>query len=1365
MPTTPTLQLLAYYATDPANIATGIAAANSLSMGDPNTAGTNANKAVTNANDLSAYFASLFAPILTNPGNATLASGSFYSYTIVSSATSDYLVSTTTYGATGLPSGVTRTGATISGTLPTVSTPTNYSITLSAANGSLTGSTSFTLTINPPPPVISSGTTATGTVAVNGTLYTITASNTPTGYSVFSGTLPSGTLLSGANVSGTPTTAGTYNATLMASNGAGNDTVAVVFTIGKGSQAITSFGSSPALVVGGTTTVSATGGASGNPVTFTSTTPSVCSVAGSTVTGLTAGTCTIAANQASSTNYNAAPQVTLGITGGPGSQTITFGTAPTIVFGGSGTVSATGGASGNPVTFTSTTPGTCSVSGLNGSTVTGVAAGTCTIAANQASSTNYNAAPQVTQSFAIGQASQTITFGTAPVIVYGSSGLVSATSNGSSNPVTFTSTTPSVCTVSGLNGSTVTGVAAGTCTVAADQASTANYSAAPQVTQSFTISQASQTITFGAAPTLVVGGSGTVSATGGTSGNPVTFTSTTPLVCTVSGTNGSTVTGLAAISSGVCIIAANQAGNTNYTAATQVTQSITVTLLPPVARGVTMQVLLNMPTTFDLATRITGYGVAGVSIVAAPTHGTVTANGTQVTYTPTHNYFGSDTFSYVASNAGGSSPPANVVVIISGRPDPTKDAVVVGLLAAQTDAAQRFSRAQMSNFQQRMESLHRRGGDGIKVGSGLGADGSRTNMAQATAVPARQYLDVSNADPSSNSSFLRVAAAPDVSGLPDFAEGGGWLKSARLASNFVSLLTTQSLDLSTSDEGAGGYAGATGTNGGAHFWTQGIVNFGNREANGDRNALDFTTSGISVGADRRFSDQWLMGVGFGFARDKTKIGNDGSHSRARGSSVAVYGSYQPRERVFVDALIGYGSLKFETQRYVAVTNNYATGNRDGYQVFGSLATGYEHRDEGVLVSPYARLDYSADHLKQSTETGAGAYALTYFSQVTPSVQGALGVRAESAHETDFGSAIPHIRVEYRHDFQGERQASIAYADLINGPRYALSTGAIVRNALVLGIGNDIVMRGGLSISIDYQLLRASSSKDRSQSIGVKISQVLGQRGGLSRPPLGIQVDAGFMFDDNVTRAKEPADKYADRLYSLNLSKVLTFPVTEHGRVLLTGSLGGEKSDRYDGLSRVIGGIQGEYQYRHSAEFSSPTLAIFAKAFADQFESDLRDGYRYSSGFSIRQPVTDRIHLFGALAHNERNSKSAVFDTHDNSVRLNLDYATTQASTLYLGGEFRRGDIVSTGSASLENIDTAKVFVQDDAFPGGQLFSYRFEGKTVITTVGYNMGFGARDSLDFSWRRIRSTADWRAAYATSASSYIANQFTAVYLVTF
>ncbi len=81
--------------------------------------------------------------------------------------------------------------------------------------------------------------------------------------------------------------------------------------------------------------------------------------------------------------------------------------------------------------------------------------------------------------------------------------------------------------------------------------------------------KASQSVSFGTAPSVTVGGAGTVTATA-TSGLAVNFTSTTSGVCSV---NGSTVTGLSA---GVCIVAANQSGDATYNSASQVTQPINI---------------------------------------------------------------------------------------------------------------------------------------------------------------------------------------------------------------------------------------------------------------------------------------------------------------------------------------------------------------------------------------------------------------------------------------------------------------------------------------------------------------------------------------------------------------------------------------------------------------------------------------------------------------------------------------------------------------------------------------------------------------------------------------------------------------------
>ena len=95
-----------------------------------------------------------------------------------------------------------------------------------------------------------------------------------------------------------------------------------------------------------------------------------------------------------------------------------------------------------------------------------------------------------------------------------------------------------------------------------------------------TVNEAAQSISFTAPATGTVGGSATLTATGGASGNPVVF-SVDPTsgagVCTVSGTNGTTVNYTAA---GNCVLDANQAGDASYTAAPQVTQAITVNQAP-----------------------------------------------------------------------------------------------------------------------------------------------------------------------------------------------------------------------------------------------------------------------------------------------------------------------------------------------------------------------------------------------------------------------------------------------------------------------------------------------------------------------------------------------------------------------------------------------------------------------------------------------------------------------------------------------------------------------------------------------------------------------------------------------------------------
>lgn len=164
------------------------------------------------------------------------------------------------------------------------------------------------------------------------------------------------------------------------------------------------FATAPALVVGGTATVTATA-TSGLAVVYGSATPAICTVDASSglVSGVSAGTCVITADQAGDASWSAAARAsqTLSVTGNV-AQSITFGAAPSLAVYDTGTVAASS-SSGLAVTYSSLTASTCSVASSTG-LVTALSAGVCTIAANQGGNATYLPASQVTQALTIAAA-------------------------------------------------------------------------------------------------------------------------------------------------------------------------------------------------------------------------------------------------------------------------------------------------------------------------------------------------------------------------------------------------------------------------------------------------------------------------------------------------------------------------------------------------------------------------------------------------------------------------------------------------------------------------------------------------------------------------------------------------------------------------------------------------------------------------------------------------------------------------------------------------------------------------------------------------------------------------------------------------
>jgi alpha-tubulin suppressor-like RCC1 family protein len=169
------------------------------------------------------------APVITGTLTSSGTAGQIFNYTITANN------SPTSFGASGLPSNLAVNSATgqITGIPQSSGT---YAVVLSATNSVGTGNATLLLIINPPVPVISSGTTASGAFGVTITSpYIIAATNSPTAFSATN--LPPGLVVNSYTgaITGTPTMAGTWTVTISATNAGGTGSANLTYAVSSGS--------------------------------------------------------------------------------------------------------------------------------------------------------------------------------------------------------------------------------------------------------------------------------------------------------------------------------------------------------------------------------------------------------------------------------------------------------------------------------------------------------------------------------------------------------------------------------------------------------------------------------------------------------------------------------------------------------------------------------------------------------------------------------------------------------------------------------------------------------------------------------------------------------------------------------------------------------------------------------------------------------------------------------------------------------------------------------------------------------------------------------------------------------------------------
>ena len=459
--------------------------------------------------------------------------------------------------------------------------------------------------------------------------------------------------------------------------------------------------------------------------------------------------------------------------------------------------------------------------------------------------------------------------------------------------------------------------------------------------------------------------------------------------------------------------------------------SLQVSPPAPVLSPVVAKAASGQTITLDVGAAATGGPFTGLTITAQPANGTATVQGSTIVYASATTFSGTATIGYALSNQWGASQ-GTAIITVNPRLDPTHDAEVTGLLAAQADATRRFATAQLDNFNQRLESLHTDGWGKSSFNLGVSSFGVAGEPAQNGK---RVDAPVNPAQADCQNTAIKSGSKIDTSACVASKAPGADVPAER-----------QPLT----------------------FWVGGNISLGERDGNSYQEHFHFHTDGISVGGDYHINNQLTLGAGVGYSRDSSDVGDNGSKSTGSTSVLVGYGSYRPLDQLFIDGVIGYGALNFDLDRYITDTGGMANGSRSGSQVFGSLVSGYQLRGQHWLVTPYGRLDLMTAKLDGYTENAPDVSALTYADQTIKMTTGKAGVRTEGSYDLGKVTLLPRGQLEFQHQFQGGDAANMSYADMGSlGPVYTAYPQQAQRNQWQLDLGSKLQLRNDIAFTLDY----------------------------------------------------------------------------------------------------------------------------------------------------------------------------------------------------------------------------------------------------------------------------------------------------------
>lgn len=283
----------------------------------------------------------------------------------------------------------------------------------------------------------------------------------------------------------------------------------------------------------------------------------------------------------------------------------------------------------------------------------------------------------------------------------------------------------------------------------------------------------------------------------------------------------------------------------------------------------------------------------------------------------------------------------------------------------------------------------------------------------------------------------------------------------------------------------------------------GTLKTGDKDDTFEADGFDFDQLGLTLGADYRVNDNFIVGAAFGFSDFDADIDSTGGSPAGQEVEsdtylISAFGSFLPTEQAYIDVVGTVGFSEYDTTRRVVIideagggartVDETARGDFDAVQYGVSINGGYQFSFGSAAVTPLVRAEYVYADIDDFTEDGAGGLDLEFDDQEAESLTTSLGFRASYAISTETGVLLPQLRAEWIHEFLADDDgALVKYAvDPTDLSEFRIATEEEDEDYFLVGAGLSFTVANGFGAFVDYETVLGLSDFDIHQvSAGVR----------------------------------------------------------------------------------------------------------------------------------------------------------------------------------------------------------------------------------------------------------------------------------------